>query len=109
MEDTTKQRALLIERCKTYGHAWYEQDVDSAYKPMFGLPVWFECERCGTQRRELWNIHGELASRTYVHPRDWKQHSRRMSKADHRVELMKRMPGFKAFSRRAAAAERRVG
>jgi hypothetical protein len=85
------QRALSIERCKTYGHAWYEQSIDSSYTPLFGTPVWLECERCGTRRKELWDVHGNIAHRRYEHPADWKQHAKFASRAERRLHLTSTM------------------
>jgi hypothetical protein len=45
-------------RCRTLGHAW--DDYDSNWTPEFGIPLTVRCERCGGERRDKLDRHGNL-------------------------------------------------
>lgn len=54
-------------RCGTYGHAWFEADSDWADDR--GHPLTLRCERCATERRDVFSkTTGELIGRRYVYP-----------------------------------------
>ncbi len=58
-------RAENIERCKTFGHSWFEVDADR--RPIFGYYLVLECERCATKRYDTINHWGVVAGRRYVY------------------------------------------
>ena len=60
-------------RCRTIGHAWFEADSDWAAEHVPGTPVTLRCERCGTERREMWDRTGFLNYRTYIYPEGYCQ------------------------------------
>ena len=74
-------------RCRTMGHAWF--DVDSTWVPAFGTPLTFHCERCGSERRDIIDINGDLASRSYIKPHgyDLEKGSDRPTRSDFRLML----------------------
>lgn len=103
--DTTWQherKQFLL--CRTIGHAWFKFE-DSGWIPEWGTPLCVKCERCGMQRRDILNVHGEIGRRYYIRPdgyglaRDeWKP-----TRAEFRVMVM----GIQRESRRAVSKRRR--
>ena len=55
-------------RCRTIGHAWFEADTewDTSFP---GTQMTLRCERCMTERREVWSrTTGDLVYRHYNYP-----------------------------------------
>lgn len=73
------------DRCRTFGHAWFETDADST--PSFGYYLWLQCERCDTIRMDTINIHGELGARSYRYPDGYKE-SEKITRADYRLRVL---------------------
>lgn len=66
---------LAFDQCKgPYKHAWFDADSDWA-TPFGGTPFTLRCERCGTERRDTLDIHGELMTRRYLYPEGYKNAS----------------------------------
>lgn len=54
--------------CYAWGHAWDPYD-GSDWRPLMGRDgVVLRCLRCGTERRELYNLRGDLSTRQYAYP-----------------------------------------
>jgi len=90
---TSRSELAKIEKyaeCGSLGHAWFDTD-SSSWNPQFGNPVTFRCERCGTERREVWNRRGDMSNRHYQHPEDyhWPK-GQRPSRADFRAALVRK-------------------
>ena len=56
-------------RCRAIGHSW--DDYDSNWVPQYGEPITVRCERCGSERRDSVDVHGELLSRHYYKPQNY--------------------------------------
>lgn len=86
---TSRHTQHLHDQCRTFGHAWYE--VDGDYQPLFGYLFALRCERCGTTRNDVIDIHGELGTRNYRHPEGYKE-SEKITRAEYRVRLINARP-----------------
>jgi len=75
--------------CKTLGHSW---DPIASNRPSpFGEPITCRCVCCGTTRRHVISPHdGAILSRTYKYPDGYKN-AERMSKAELRMVLARRI------------------
>jgi hypothetical protein len=63
---------VAFDACKgPLRHAWYEVDSDWA-APFGGTPFTLRCDRCGTERRDSFDLHGELMTRRYVYPEGYR-------------------------------------
>jgi hypothetical protein len=59
-------------QCKgTRRHDWFLTDVQRASS--FGTPTWHMCALCSTVRITIIDRLGQIASRYYKHPRDYKE------------------------------------
>jgi hypothetical protein len=88
---TTVDHETLVGalRCATIGHAWF--DVDSTWKPNMGVPLTVRCERCGRERRDTLDVHGEVLNRDYWPRKSWLRYPKhqRPSRAEFRQLLLK--------------------
>ena len=82
------RRQHIHDQCHTFGHAWFE--VDGDYKPLFGTLFALKCERCGAIRNDIFDVHGELASRNYRYPEGYREG--KVTRAEYRVRLMNARP-----------------
>lgn len=59
---------IVFEECKgPLRHAWFDAPTD--WTPPFpGTPFTLRCERCGTERRDVYDLRGDLMLRRYVYP-----------------------------------------
>lgn len=56
-----------FNRCRAYGHAWFE--VAGDWNPVLGDSLTLVCERCGTERRDTVRRDDRtLYSRNYIYP-----------------------------------------
>jgi len=61
-------------------HAWHSVDSNHWTRPMNAshaseqVPFTIRCERCDTERRDVIDSNGEVASRRYVYPPGYKIH-----------------------------------
>jgi hypothetical protein len=64
--------------CRLVGHTWrIVADDDHDYEPMYGLwSLVLRCSNCEAERRDAFNIHGDVMSRQYIHPHDYKSAER---------------------------------
>ena len=84
---TATHERLGYIRCNAIGHAWH--DYDSNWKAEFGTPLTLRCERCGMERRDSINNYGDLLTRHYYRPPNWKYpKNQRPTKAEFRVLLL---------------------
>lgn len=84
----SRHTQLVHDQCHTFGHAWFE--VDGDYKPLFGTLFALKCERCGAIRNDIFDVHGELASRNYRYPDGYREG--KVTRAEYRVRLMNARP-----------------
>lgn len=76
-------------RCRTYGHAWFEADSNRTLSAVRATPVTLRCERCMTERLDLIDANGDLASRRYVYPDDYRYATGTLpAKGDFRLALL---------------------
>lgn len=80
------ERDVEFVRCHTWGHTWYETDGD--YKPLFGYLFALRCDRCGAIRNDIYDVHGQLASRNYRYPDGYRWG--KVARSELRVDLIKR-------------------
>lgn len=71
---TEEQRQNFVV-CRSLGHAWFE--IDDTREHTTAWRVWkfrisLRCERCGTERYDGINVHGEVGQREYRYPEDYK-------------------------------------
>lgn len=65
------------DKCRAYGHAW-DTDVEIPFTRRAGGSVVFtyrlsaRCTRCTTIRHDALDASGDVASRQYVYPEDYK-------------------------------------
>ena len=84
---TTDHERIGYLRCNTLGHAWF--DYDSNWKPQFGSPLTLRCERCGMERRDSVNDHGDLLTRHYTRPPHYRYpKGTRPTRSEFRVMLL---------------------
>lgn len=62
----------LMCRRSVCGHPWEPYQDGTLSTPSFGFRFSLRCTRCGTQRHDLRGFRGELLSRSYVYPDDYK-------------------------------------
>jgi hypothetical protein len=87
----TRRRPPSLADCHALGHAWFPIDTRSDYKPLFGTPLWVECERCGTQRHDLIDATGAVGSRSYEYPDGYRYaKGTRPTRAAERLALLDR-------------------
>jgi hypothetical protein len=73
------------DRCRTFGHAWFEVDADK--RSSFGYYLWLRCERCDAVRMDTIDVHGELGARSYRYPEGYKE-SEKIAKSDYRLRTL---------------------
>ena len=103
-QSTPEHEAAGALRCATLGHAWY--DFDSNWKPTYGVPLTVRCERCGRERRDALDSHGNLMPNgRHYWPRKPKltyPKGQRPSRADFRRMLLAQRLAEARDARRAA-------
>lgn len=66
MSDSVSQRVANMSKnhleCRSLGHAWKYVD---AWRTRSGFVQYLECRRCGTERSQSMNKHGEPVSNAY--------------------------------------------
>ena len=74
-------------RCRTFGHSWF--DCDSDWKTDLGMPLTLRCERCMIERRDTIGFYGQLVTRRYTYPQDYRySRGERPSRNDFRLALL---------------------
>lgn len=79
--------AYKYERCRAFGHLW--DPTEATRKPEFGYYVNVRCTECGTVRRDIVNLFGELLSRGYTYPIGYKETL--LSRKEHRQRFLTRI------------------
>jgi hypothetical protein len=79
------RKAASYDLCRTYGHAWFEQDADRPAP--FGFYMWVQCERCDTIRKDIVTRWGGVLSRSYEYPDDYRD-SEGHTREDYRARLL---------------------
>lgn len=82
----TVRQQHAFDQCRTFGHAWYEQDATRA--PLFGYYMWLQCERCDTIRKDIVDLRGDLSSRHYQYPNGYKA-SEKLAKSEYRMRTLR--------------------
>lgn len=94
------------QECNVYRHAWYP--VPGDWTPPFeGRIETLRCERCGSERREIWQPNsGALLYRRYARTEGWVSYKRdeRPSMDDFRLDLIRREIGAARSRRRQLKA-----
>lgn len=94
------RQLIAFEECKgPLRHAWF--DIPTDWTPPFpGTPFTVHCERCGTQRRDVYDLRGELMTRRYIYPAGYKHvlGSTKLTMLDRRLLVIKDR-GIKAVKR----------
>lgn len=104
---TADHERLGYLRCNTLGHAWH--DYDSNWKPEFGTPLTLRCERCGMERRDAFNDHGDLLNRHYTRPPNYQYpKGSRPTRAEFRVMLLVQRLQEQRKDRRQSERKERV-
>jgi len=73
-------------RCRTYGHAWQDGETDET--PFFGVYLVIDCLRCRMQRRDIVDLTGKVASRSYSKVEGYRLPG--VGRQEFRAELVKR-------------------
>jgi len=84
--------------CRAIGHAWVKFPTDDWEPQLASLqykPMSFQCQNCGTVRRDLWQRgSGILQNRVYVYPDGYVlghlNHGERTAKETFRAEFIER-------------------
>ena len=80
--------SLAHDMCRTLGHSWYE--ADSSWVPRWGTPFEWRCDRCGTTRREVIDVHGQVSHRKYLYPEGYRS-AEKLTRAQYRVMMIRQM------------------
>ena len=68
-------------------HDWDLVEVGKRNRNVMGTPVAFRCMRCGTEKLETYDVHGELMNRTYKYPEGY-QDEGRAKITDYRLRML---------------------
>jgi len=93
----TGRRALLLveyEKCRIWGHAW-EDFIPSGKRPSdWGARFSLRCERCHTERHDVIDVLGNLSTRHYDYPEDYRMSADETpSREALRLDLLKQIHG----------------
>lgn len=84
---------LEYEKCRTWGHAW-EDFIPDKRGSGWGSRFSLRCIRCATERHDVIDSLGELGSRQYIYPDDYKlARDETPTRAQLRLDLLKDMRG----------------
>jgi hypothetical protein len=89
MTDIRAAAKAYVE-CKTFGHAWDEFNPINMRRPHFGWRLSLRCVRCGAERHDIIDSNGNVGSRSYEHPIDYKLATKGAKRPDLRMELQRR-------------------
>lgn len=67
----------VLTRCRSFGHAWDDFTPIDKRPPPFGWRLSLRCVRCTTERHDIIDRLGRVASREYVYPDGYAQTGRR--------------------------------
>src|SRR5262245_38172750 len=96
---------LEYEKCRTWGHSW-DDFVPHGKRPSdWGQRFSLRCDRCGTERHDVIDSRGELSTRQYKHPDDYRMSADETpTRSQLRLDLLKQM---RANGRRRIASQQR--
>lgn len=57
-------------------HDWDLVDVGKRSRNMMGTPVAYRCMRCGAEKLETYDVHGDLMNRNYTYPEGYRDEGR---------------------------------
>jgi hypothetical protein len=63
-----------MEICTGFNRHQMDPLPGSGRKVQFGVPVYWRCDRCGTERTDIYAVTGARISQTYWRPDDYKEH-----------------------------------
>lgn len=79
-------------RCRSYGHAWDDFYPSMATDPSWGVRESLLCARCTTERHDFVSrITGEVITRYYLYPDDYKLSGEFPQRSEIRKELIARL------------------
>lgn len=81
---------FLMCRRSVLGHPWEHYQDGEKGRPSFGVLFSLRCTRCGTRRHDIRGYRGELLSRSYDYPEDYKL-SGQVSSEELWVEVLVRL------------------
>ena len=84
--------SLEYEKCRTWGHAW-EDFIPHGKRPSgWGSRFSLRCVRCATERHDVIDSIGQLSSRQYEYPEDYKlAKDETPTRAEFRLDLLRQM------------------
>lgn len=83
-----KDHSHNFELCKVLlRHAMF--DIPAEKPSQVGWALWVKCERCGTIRKDVINLRGDIVYRKYVYPDGYRSHVTGMTPADRRVVILR--------------------
>jgi hypothetical protein len=65
---TGEDLTAAVVRCRTYGHAWDEFNPTGMDASDYGWRLSLRCVRCTTERHDVIDTIGNLATRQYIYP-----------------------------------------
>lgn len=76
--------------CRAISHDW---DImsGSGKRRTWGYPLYLRCARCGTERKDNFDIHGTLIQRTYQYPDGYQEAAIDLSRDQVRVKALRRI------------------
>jgi hypothetical protein len=98
---------LDYEKCRTWGHAWEEFIPHGKRPPGWGMRFSLRCSRCGCERHDVIDSLGELSTRQYVYPDDYRMSADETpTRQQLRLDLLKQL---RSDARERTRQQRRAG
>lgn len=63
-----------MEVCTGWNRHKMDTAPGSGRKVQFGIPVYWRCDRCGTERVDVYSVTGKKISQKYYRPDDYQEH-----------------------------------
>lgn len=84
----TRRKTDIFAMCRIFGHQW-DPISGTTKRHTWGYPVYLRCARCGTERKDNYDIHGHLIQRTYEYPEGYKAAGEALSRDQIRMNVIK--------------------
>lgn len=95
-----------MEVCTGWGRHKMDSLPGSGRKVQFGIPVYWRCDRCGTELVEIFSVTGKRIGRKYYRPDDYQEHLATV-RLESREE--KRLRAFQAMRSQPTKRSRKRG
>lgn len=105
-EDSDRYEKDLLDvylECRTFGHAWFDGQPNGNGTKRLTNSFFLVCGRCGMTRTDEIGQIGDLVTRSYVPPPDYKV-SGQIGITEYRVEILRRRRSQARHSRGARAS-----